>query len=64
MEVLRLVARSMSNMEIAKTRVRSEATVKTHAAGILAKLDLPRAFFDVDPVRPHQARPYTPRYCF
>lgn len=39
-EVFRLVARGMSNAEIADTLVVSEATVKTHVAGILAKLDI------------------------
>jgi prevent-host-death family protein len=39
-EVLRLVARGMSNAEIADTLVVSEATAKTHVAAILGKLDL------------------------
>jgi DNA-binding NarL/FixJ family response regulator len=39
-EVFRLVARGMSNAEIADALVVSEATVKTHVAGILAKLDI------------------------
>jgi DNA-binding NarL/FixJ family response regulator len=40
LEVFRLVARAMSNAEIAESLVVSEATVKTHVAAILAKLGL------------------------
>jgi DNA-binding NarL/FixJ family response regulator len=39
-EVFRLVARGMSNAEIADALVVSEATVKTHVAAILAKLGI------------------------
>ena len=40
LEVLRLVARGMSNVQIAESLVVSEATVKTHITHILRKLDL------------------------
>ena len=39
-EVFGLIARGMSNAEIAATLTLSEATVKTHVARILTKLDL------------------------
>jgi DNA-binding NarL/FixJ family response regulator len=40
LEVLKLIARGLSNGEIAKKLFISEATVKTHVTRILAKLDL------------------------
>ena len=39
-EVFKLVARGMSNAEIARELVVSETTVKTHVARILMKLNL------------------------
>jgi len=40
LEVLRLVARGLSNADIARQLVVSDATVKTHVARIFSKLDL------------------------
>jgi DNA-binding NarL/FixJ family response regulator len=40
LEVLRLIARGLSNQEVAGDLVVSEHTVKTHVARILSKLDL------------------------
>jgi len=40
MDVLRLVAKGMSNKEIADALIVSEKTVKTHISNILSKLHL------------------------
>ena len=40
MEVLKLVARGLSNAQIAEALVLGETTVKTHVARVLDKLEL------------------------
>ena len=40
LEVLRLVARGLSNQELAEHLHLSDATVKTHVSRVLTKLDL------------------------
>jgi DNA-binding NarL/FixJ family response regulator len=40
LEVLRFLARELSNADIARELVLSDATIKTHVARIFAKLDL------------------------
>ena len=40
LEVLRLLARGLSNTELARELFLSEATVKTHVSSVLRKLDL------------------------
>jgi DNA-binding NarL/FixJ family response regulator len=39
-EILRLMARGLSNAQIAKELIIGEATVKTHVGKVLAKLDV------------------------